>query len=137
VIFSWEVQAAVFAKLNGNIIGAVFDEDPRTGGVATVPPFTVIGETNERAWDTHDSDGSEEEITLHTWSGDNGSKELKTIMAQIDALLHDAQLVLADGVMVGGFQRTTVNVLREQQPNGETWRHAVTRYRVIVTEVDA
>lgn len=135
MIASWEIQKAVFTALTTptQITGAVFDEDPRTSGTATSPPYTVIGETVERPWDTHDSDGSEEEITLHTWSRMKGSSEVKQIMAAIDTRLHDVKLTLSSGAMVGGFQRTFSQVLREQQASGETWRHGIVRYMARIT----
>jgi hypothetical protein len=130
VIASIALQKAVFAALNGNVTGGVYDQIP----VRTPSPYTVIGETvSERPWDTHDSEGSEEVIMIHVWSLSNGSVEVKEIMGEIDDLLHDASaLPLETGDLVL-LHRDYMTVLKEEVKPGETWRHGVLRYRALIT----
>lgn len=134
MIASIELQRAIFAALNGQIIGAVLDEFPVTGQKIS-GPYTVIGEVAaETPWDTHDTDGSEEEPLIHTWSEARGSTEVKTIMAQIDARLHHVPLALDGGKALVMIKREFMTVLREVEDDGKVWRHGVMRYRALITE---
>lgn len=132
---SWELQKAVFAALDGNVGGSVWDEVPEEEEEDTL--YTVIGETTEVPDDTHDQDGSDETITLHTWFRDleaPGSKALKQELEAIDALLHHQVLALESGGSVF-LTRAFTEVLKEEDAEtGETWRHGILRYRARTLE---
>lgn len=133
MIASWELQRGVFAALDGNLTGPVYDEIPES---ADDPLYTVIGETTEVPDDTHDDDGSSETITLHTWYRDAtapGSGPLKREMAAIDALLHHQTLEFDGGGSVF-LTREFVEVLKDESVPGETWRHAIMRFRARTLE---
>lgn len=130
MIASAALQKAVFVALSGNITGTVHDEVPAN----TPAPYTVIGETTERPWDAHDSDGSEETLTIHLWSSTPGSTQVKTILAQIDALLHHQSLALDGAPYLVMLRREFVTVLKDESVTGETWRHGVMRYRALISE---
>lgn len=129
MIASAALQKAVYVALGG-ITGGVYDEVPPS----TASPYTVIGETTERPWDTHDTDGSEETLVLHVWSSTKGSTQVKTIMAQIDALLHHQTLVMEGSAYLVMLRREFVTVLKDETVAGETWRHGVMRYRALISE---
>ena len=130
MIASAELQAAIFTALSGNITGGVYDEAPP----GAQPPYTLIGETTERPWDTHDSDGSEETIVLHVWSQQKGSTETKTIIAEIDALLHHQTLALGGSATLVMLRREFMTVMKDEEIPGELWRHGVVRYRSLISE---
>lgn len=119
----------MYGALNGNLTGPVYDHLPRT----KMDLYTVIGETAaESAWDTHDSDGSDEEPVIHIWSKAEGSVALKAEMALIDERLHWAPLAVA-GAQLVSLRRVFSTVIREEI-DGEVWRHGVMRYRALITE---
>jgi hypothetical protein len=96
--------------------------------------YVVIGDTAlERPWDTHDSEGSEQYPQLDIWSNAKGAREAQLIMEEIDARLHNVLLALSAGQTVL-LQRDLARVFKDQPVAGETWRHGILRYRVLVTE---
>lgn len=122
---AWELQKAAYSDLNGNITGGVYDHTP-TG---TDYPYTVIGEETERPEDTHDEDGSEHTLTLHIWSKALGSKEVKTIMKQIDARWHHGT-VSVTGARCYKIEREFSDIKDDTDPeDGRRLRHGVVRYR--------
>jgi hypothetical protein len=129
VIASGALQTALYAALNGAIGAAVYDEVP----AGATGPYVVIGEGTERPWDTMSDSGSEETVTLHAWSKATGTLEVKTLMAAVDAVLHDARLTLTGATMVI-MRREFVEVFKEPDDAGGTWRHGVMRYRALLTQ---
>lgn len=130
---SWLLQQAVFAALDGQITGPVYDEvDPDSDDAL----YTVIGETTEVPDDTHEQLGSSETLLLHTWHRDDqvaGSKVVKQEMAAIDELLHH-QVLSLDGGGTVALTREFAEVLRDESEPGEVWRHGVMRYRARTLE---
>jgi hypothetical protein len=129
VIASGALQTAIYAALNGAIGAAVYDEVPP----GAAGPYVVIGEGTERPWDTMSDSGSEETVTLHAWSKAKGSLQVKALLAAVDAVLHDARLTLTGATMVI-MRREFAEVFKEPAEAGETWRHGVMRYRVLLTQ---
>lgn len=129
MIASDALQVAVYGALNGVISGGVYDHVP-TGAAA---PYVVLGETTELPWDLHDADGSEETITLHFWDDAKGSRRLKQLMAEADALLHNQTLGLSGASLVL-LRRDFVTVFRDAVSPDEVWRHGVIRYRALITQ---
>jgi hypothetical protein len=133
VISASVLQTAIYTALTSAppISAAVYDEVPQG---TTLSKYVVIGDTPlERPWDTHDSEGSEQYPQLDIWSKAKGAREAQLIMEEIDARLHNAQLTLSAGQMVL-MQRDFARVFKDQPVAGETWRHGVLRYRVIIAE---
>lgn len=126
------LQTAIYTALTTPAMSVqVFDEVPQG---TDLTKYVTIGETAfERAWDTHDSEGSEQFPQVNAWSSAKGSREVQLIMEEIDARLHNQPLTLASGQLVL-LQRDFATVLREQPNPGETWRHGVLRYRAIISE---
>lgn len=129
MIASDALQAAIYTALNGNVSAGVYDHVP-TGAAA---PYIVLGETTDIPWDTHDSDGSEETITLHLWDQALGSMRLKALMEAVDALLHDASFALSGATLVM-LRREFTAVMRDTSVPNEVWRHGVMRYRAFISE---
>ncbi|HEX7090640.1 MAG TPA: DUF3168 domain-containing protein [Longimicrobiales bacterium] len=125
------VQAAIYAALDGQIPGAVYDHVPP----GTAMPYTVIGELTEVPADTHDRDGAELTATLHVWSAATGTREVNEILAAIDARLHHVQLPAAAGVRIVHTEREMTEIMRDEDiTTGRPLRHAVVRYRLSVEE---
>src|SRR5690349_6338901 len=79
-----DIQRALFAVLNGNIGGGVFDRAPQNRN----KPYTLIGEIDLEYADTDDADDYEALCTLQTWSSYQGRAEGKQIADEIRDLLH-------------------------------------------------
>jgi hypothetical protein len=130
MIASDAVQVAIFNALNGNITGTVHDAVP----AGTAAPYTTIGETTGRPWDTMTEEGAEETVTLHVWSRQFGSRQAKQIMEQIDEILHNARLTLAGATMVIMVRDADGLFTDDESEPGQVWRHGWLRYRVNITQ---
>jgi hypothetical protein len=117
-----ELQAAIFARLNGDerLAGRVHDEVPQD----TTGEYLVIGEGTARPGGTHTTRGREDTLTLHGWSDARGTKKLSTMMAVARELL-DGYALVVPGYRTIACRWEFSEVLRE--PGG---RHAVDRYRI-------
>lgn len=130
---SWLLQKAVFAALDGELTGPVYDEVPED---ADDTLYTVVGETTEVPDDTHEELGSSETLTLHVWSSDpeaRGSGAVKEEMTAIDELLHHQVLTLTGGGTVC-LTREFAEVLKDESEPGEIWRHGIMRFRARTLE---
>jgi hypothetical protein len=133
VIAASVLQTAIYTALTTAppISAPVYDEVPQG---TVLSKYVVIGDTAlERPWDTHDSEGSEQYPQLDIWSNAKGAREAQLIMEEIDARLHNVLLALSAGQTVL-LQRDLARVFKDQPVAGETWRHGILRYRVLVTE---
>ena len=116
---------AVYGALNGNITGGVYDQVPPGASY----PYTVLGEATEVPDDLHGREGSDMTGTLHVWSAAPSGAEVDTIMAEIDAALHHADLTVA-GARCWAVTRDLSRVMRDQDmETNEPLRHGVVRYR--------
>ncbi len=95
---SAELQKAVWNRLVGDaelvaLLGGVrvFDTVP----VGTPFPYLTFGRETVSDWSTATELGSEHLFSLHVWSRERGRKEVQAITAHVQALLHEASLVLA------------------------------------------
>lgn len=123
MIASANLQRAVFARLNGSITGTVHDEVPATA----TAPYTVVGETTDVPWDFHDAGGSEETITVHTFSSATSSVQVKDVMTAIDGRLHGWRFTLADGKT--GWLAREFSAVNKEDVDGKLMRHGVLRFR--------
>lgn len=129
MIASDALQVAVYGALNGNISAAVYDHVPPNAQA----PYVVLGETTMVPWDTHDSDGSEETITLHIWDDAKGTRRMKQVMQQVDTLLHHQSLQL-DGAGLVMLRQDFITTFRDAVSPDEVWRHGVLRYRALISD---
>ena len=127
---SWELQKALYAKLNGNVIDddgnvvTIYDDVPQ--GAAY--PRVVIGEETASNNGTKSLDGLEHTVTIHVWSQYRGRAQLKQIIQSVYENLHDADITVAgaDAVNVRQEFSTTLS------ENDNITRHGVMRFRVAV-----
>lgn len=127
----WALQQAVLTALTGDAALQALIGNPARVYDAVPPdptyPYVVIGEGNAADWDTKDSDGMDQVMTIHAWSRYRGLKEAKQIMgAVLDAL--DQQALAVTGHTLVQLRFEFSDVLMD--PDGLT-RHGVQRFRAL------
>ncbi len=70
------------------LVTGIFDHVPQD----TAYPFVTIGEANIRDWSNVETQGTEQNISLHIYSREAGRKQAATIMERIITLLNSANL---------------------------------------------
>lgn len=72
------------------------------------PPYLVLGEATVSDFSTGDGEVSEHRFEIEAWSKDNGRRQAVELAGAVRAALHDADLALADAVLVNlRHERTT------------------------------
>lgn len=127
----WALQEAIYSRLNGfagltALIDAVYDHVPQDPTF----PYVQIGEDTAIPFDTHDSSGSDNTVTIHSWSRYRGKKEIKDIQRQVYLALHRFALSVT-GVDTVDCQWEFADSFLDD--DGLT-RHGVQRFRVMLDE---
>ena len=123
------LQKAVVAALRADaalaalIAARVYDDPPRD----VVFPYVGIGAQSLSDWDTASERGHLHRLTLDIFSRQGGRKEVRQIMAAIEAVLHDAALTLEDHRLIN-LRFEFADIFRDE--DGETMRGAA-RYRAV------
>lgn len=125
---AYNLQKALYAAVVAAVPTAVkvYDDVPDNA----VEPFVRIGEMTAVPWDTDSSFGSEDTVTIHSWSVYRGAKEVKDIMSVIKAALHEQDLS-AFGLKIVMVVLEYTEVIVES--DGLT-RHGVQRFRILMEE---
>lgn len=89
-------QKAIYAALNGAISCPVYDRIPK--GAAY--PYVVIDRQDADADDPLASRRDVRRLYVSVWSDYPGQKEVLDIIAEIDAVVHNARLAMDTGRMV-------------------------------------
>lgn len=125
----YDIQQSIYQALVSDTslmdkVEAVYDNVPQD----TTYPYVVIGDDTSVQWDTDDTVGSENTLTLHVWSRYYGRGEVKDIMQAIYACLHRRELEVT-----GAHTVTCEFDFGESflDPDGIT-RHGVIRFRIIL-----
>jgi hypothetical protein len=121
---SWQVQKAVYAKLNVDLTVNVYDNVPPNAQA----PYVTIGDDTAADDSTKTDDGQQITLTIHAWSDYAGRKEVKELGAEIYASLHKQPLVVT-GFDVREIRWVFGDTIRE--PDGHTY-HGVQRFRIFV-----
>lgn len=125
-----ELITGLYGLLNGAITGSVHDGEAPYGQGA---PYTVIGAPTAVDDSLHDVGGSEMTVVLHVWSP--SKKQVDTITAEIDALLHHGTLIIA-GLNVWSITQDFVPpALPDADAEGNRLWHGVPRYRINLEEI--
>lgn len=127
----WELQKAIFTRLNAfaaltALIDAIYDHVPQDPTF----PYLQIGDDTSVPFDTHDSQGSDNTITIHSWSRYRGKSEIKQIQRETYNALHRFSLVVT-GVTTVDCEWEFADSFKD--PDGIT-RHGVQRFRVMLDE---
>ncbi|KKN71037.1 hypothetical protein LCGC14_0424540 [marine sediment metagenome] len=146
-----ELQTAILTRLSGftdltDLLAtdadgtgpAIYDHVPQEvsddDGTGSTPnpffPYIRIGEYTAIPFDTHSSSGSDNTITIHSWSRYRGMLEIKQIQRQTYLALHRFNLVVA-GVDMIDSQWDSADVFLDD--DGLT-RHGVQRFRILLDE---
>lgn len=125
---SWPLQTAMFQALRAAVQPVpVYDDVPQNAAF----PYVVVGDDSSVDWPVAlDADGEEVEATVHIWSRYAGRREVKELMAQVRAALHDRPLSLAPGLSLVSLRCISERSFVE--PDGKT-RHGVIRFRSLVS----
>ncbi len=127
---SWELQKAIFTKLNGNVDGLagenipVYDDVPQQSNY----PYVQIGEETSANNGTKTLDGVEHTLTMHIWSQYRGRREIKTIMKSVYDLLHNTAISVSGASLVNVRQEFSTTL----SENDGITRHGVIRFRAVV-----
>ena len=128
----WVLQEAIktrleaFAALTALGVGDILDHATQDAAF----PYVVIGDDTSNPMDTHGTVGSDNTVTIHTWSRYRGRKETKEIQREIYNALHRHALVVSGVDTVDCQWEFGESFLDE---DGLT-RHGVQRFRVLLDE---
>lgn len=129
----WELQQAVFTRLGAVaavtalVSTRIYDNAPQSA----VFPYIVVGDDTAIPADTHSTKGSDNTITVHSWSRYRGRKEIKQIQQAVYDALHQHALVVSGAATVNCGWEYAESFL---DADGLT-RHGVQRFRVILDGV--
>ena len=125
----YAVQQAIFTVLTGDStlsgkVQGVLDNVPDEQAF----PYIVIGAAVATPDDTHDHEGWQIVCPIDTWSQARGNKEVESIQADLDRLLHHQVLPVSGATWI--YSRCDyAEPIRD--PDGIT-RHMNARYRIWV-----
>lgn len=119
----WELQQAIFARLDGTLSYPIYDHVP--GDAAF--PFIVVGDAMATEWGAADLDGEQHALSVHVWSRYHGRMELKQIMGEIKSALDQVPLALTGHHLV---DLRFVFADEFPDPDGIS-RHGLVRFRAI------
>lgn len=100
---SWPLQQALYQALSNALPCPVYDAVPQDAAY----PYVTIDREVRRGADFLASRMDERYVYLNVWSAYQGQKEVKEIIAAIDAALHRQPLTLATGRVVSCVVRDT------------------------------
>ncbi len=101
------------ATLSGMLGGArLYDEPPR--GITGV--YAVLSDTRLRDWSTGSDHGHEQDFSIGVWAHEGGARSALKAVARIEALLHEAALVL-DGHRLVNLRVTGSDTRRDERAN--------------------
>ncbi len=126
----WEIQVSIYEELTGyyhlsSMVGdRIYDRVPQNSDY----PYLVLGDDTSLPWDTDNTTGSENTLTLHVWSRYYGRKEVKDIMKAIYDCLHRKNIEVSGAHTVLCQHEFSESFL---DPDGIT-THGVIRFRIII-----
>ncbi len=128
----WAVQQSVFSRLAAHApltallaqgAGSIFDVVTQDAPM----PYAVLGEMESTELSTQQADGCDIVLSIHVLSRYRGFKELKNIMAEIRASLHNASFsVTGHTLVLCQFLSSSVTM----ESDGQT-RRSIQKFRII------
>lgn len=130
-LHAFSLQEALYSRLNGDsalgdLVTGVFDAVPED----TVLPCVVIGEGTSVDDGSKTLDARDYIFTVDVWSAYSGMKEIKNIMKQVYALLHEFSLSVSGANLIDLRCEFTTQVI---EGDGVT-RHGIMRFRAFITD---
>ena len=107
------LQQAIYSQLSGdaalqNLINGIYDQPPADA----VFPFVAIEQMSSQDWRFSGGMGVRAQITLAAYSRYHGKSECHSILARMDALLHEASISAA-GLVVAQMRTERSEVLTQ------------------------
>lgn len=93
---SWALQVALYEKLKAELSCAVYSDVPQDEPF----PYAVIGDETTNNRDFYVERLDQRIVNISVWSSQSSKKEVKSIVADIDAALHRQKLPLTTGTLV-------------------------------------
>ena len=123
----WEVQKAIFAKLNIDLAVPVFDFVPQESAPSN---YVTIGADTLAPFSTDGKNGFDGTLVIHSWAVANGRKTIKTLQGAVYDSLNRADLAVTGYNSIGiDFEFSETNL----DPDGVTY-HGVQRFRILIME---
>ena len=124
----WEVQTAIFAKLEADLAVPVFDFVLQEN----VPSeYVTIGADTLLPFDTDGRKGFDGTLAIHSWAVANGRRTIKLLQGDVYDSLDRAELSITGYNPIGiEFQFSETNL----DPDGATY-HGVQRFRILIMEL--
>lgn len=123
----WELQKAIFARLDSEIAPPVYDHVPQEAPF----PFVVVGDATAAEWGAGDLAGEQHVLSVHIWSRYQKRMEMKQVMGSIKTALDSAPLTLSGQHLV---DLRFVFADEFPDPDGVS-RHGLVRFRAITHPV--
>ena len=114
------LQAALYARLTAEVSCPTYDAVPMD---AAMPYVTIDSEMATNASPVSGRKRASRLLYLSVWSGYRGQREIKQIMAQIEAALDGRPLTLADG---RAFGVRVERMSTQRDVDGETYQGSIT-----------
>lgn len=120
------LQTKVFQILDADaqITCEVYDHTPDN----STYPFIQIGDDAFDDFGSHDIDGFQVDMTIHTWTQGEGMSACKTLQERIYTLLHNVDLALSGQRTISLRGALTTTML---DPDGRTF-HGINKFRLIL-----
>ena len=123
----WEVQKAIFEKLEADLTTPVYDFVPQENAPST---YVTIGDDTFSPFSTDGRVGFEGTLNIHTWDTSNGRKDCKLLQGEVYDSLNRAELVITGYNSIGIDFETSQTIL---DADGVTY-HGVQRFRFLIME---
>ena len=129
---AWNVQAGLYTCLAATDTLTDLLADGTQSVRDHVPPgaafpYIVIGDNSARPMDTQRHSGLEIMATIHSYSRNEGMKELKGIMTAVQEALHDASFLVDSQILVLCQEMSSETFV----DGGGEIRRGVQRFRII------
>ena len=123
----WEVQKAIFSKLDTDLSVSVYDFVPQENAPDS---YVTIGSDTLVPYNTDGNKGFNATLTIHTWDTSNGRKDIKLLQGQVYDSLDRAEIVVTGYNSIGiDFESSDTTL----DPNGATY-HGIQRFRFLIME---
>ncbi len=119
---SHRLQEAVYTALAADdnlsaLLRGVYDEPP----VGAAYPYAALGDTNISVNDLKDRDGAQVNFEVTVWSNEPSQMQVKELMAEVDRVLHRADIPLV-GFDLVYLRLASAGVVRQWNENGSLYR---------------
>lgn len=123
----WEIQKAIFDKLEVDLAVPVYDFVPQEGAEST---YVTLGDDTFSPFNTDGRKGFEGLLNIHVWDISNGRKDCKLLQGSIYDSLDRAEFTITGYNPVGIDFQSSQTIL---DPDGVTY-HGIQRFKFTIME---